>query len=135
VKKMHGDLIIGPGPSLWRALRNAGFHRTYKGSMGQVKLVEYKKSVGSRRVLNCQVWYDGLLRISSEFLGCSNTAPTVFKTLRELEKAIEFESTRMDGQYAKLRSCRVNWHGRKEGSSHTWRDTSKTSPTSRSPTF
>lgn len=91
---------VSPGPELWLALRKAGFVRSYRSEAGGGKIIAYTKRIDPRRSLTCQIWYDGCYRISSDFNGCSDTAPTEFTTLSGMSQAIDFESTRTDSKWA-----------------------------------
>jgi len=95
------DITVAPSKLLWNFLRQNGFKRTYLSKAGGGKLVEYEKDLGRRKV-KMQIWYGGavMFRVSSEFCGCSDTAPTQFTTYREMAQAIGYESTRTDSKYA-----------------------------------
>jgi hypothetical protein len=85
---------------IFAALRALGFERSYVSRAGGAKLVVYDKDIDGRRTVDVQLWGDGMMRASSSFKGCSDTAPTEFTDLPSLRTAIEHESTRMDGKYS-----------------------------------
>jgi len=81
---------------VFSALRKLGFKRTTRSD----DVIIYEKQVDQRRRVDVQIWSDGMMRASSAFNGCSDTAPTEFGDVPGLLDAVNHESTRMDGKYS-----------------------------------
>ena len=93
------EVKVYAGPHVWRALRLLGFKRDFDDRSGGSRCVQYSKSIDGRRTVKVQIW-GSEYRASSEFRGCSDTVPTYFTTLSEMERAINYESVCMDSQWA-----------------------------------
>ncbi len=85
---------------MYAALRKLGFERDYVDKSGGDTLIVYSKDVDERRTIDVQLWASGMMRASSSFKGCSDTAPTEFTDIVTMQAAVAHESTRMDGKYS-----------------------------------
>jgi hypothetical protein len=96
------DTAVTPSKLLWNILRQNGFKRTLLSRHQDGTLFEYAKQINPRRKLNLQIWGGKrpLFRVSSAFMGCSDTPPTEFTTYRDMIQAIAFETIRTDSKYA-----------------------------------
>ena len=80
-------------------LIRARFRKTWDSRSGGVRVIEWRRDESDGRTLVCQIWADGKHRISHEWVGCSDTAPTDFETEAGLATAIQHETARTDGKY------------------------------------
>ena len=88
--------------AMWsKALRKRGFKLDYDSKSGGIRTTIFAKRIDVRRVVSVQLWGDDNNRACIAFDGCSDTTPTGFTTIEEMDKAITHESTRTDGKYAK----------------------------------
>ena len=81
-------------------LRREGFRKTWTSKAGGARTDEWRRDEPDGRTLIAQLWEDGGHRLNHEWAGCSNTAPTDFKTENQLRAAIKVETTRLDSRYA-----------------------------------
>lgn len=93
-------VVRKPADPLILAAIKLGFKKDFTSKSGGTTLKVYTKSINRRRTVTLQFWGSGMNRASSEFLGCSDTAPTEFTDLDGLHDAVAHESVRLDSKYA-----------------------------------
>lgn len=80
-------------------LRRAGFRKIWDSRSGGIRVAEWRREDPDGRTLVCQIWEDGKHRVSNEWVGCTDTAPTEFTNEAEMTIAVEREATRLDNKY------------------------------------
>lgn len=80
-------------------LRRQGFTPDFDSRGGGERCWQWSKTIGRRKVI-VQLWGSGCHRATHAFSGCENTAPTGFITALHMKFVIDYESKRMDNEYA-----------------------------------
>lgn len=80
-------------------LRRLRFSKIWDSRSGGIRVAEWRRDEPDGRTLLCQIGDTGSHRLSHEWVGCGDTAPTYFNTESQLALAIQCETTRTDSRY------------------------------------